>query len=350
MSLISPPARVRTLTACVAVGALTFSGCGVAAETTAATVNGETITDAQVEQAARVQAIGNLPLAEDDPVPLEVQRRALSFLIAGRLLQDEQADLNIDAPAGLADALGAQLQADPAFAKLSDGEQSDLVSTAVAVVPPQQGADGSQPPGVAAAIQQALVSDPAARATFRAEHPQMFRELCADIAQAQPDDADELNRLMAKDPAAGFEKFGQLNQCQTAAATNGLVPRSSPQWPTLSAVLSGPIDTLVGPIASTVANPDPAAQGGGDSISLTRWVRPTGSHELDDTEATSFVSSLDGEALLTLLALQPGSVDIDSRYGDVLTVGPPDGLQVARVAPNGSGAVSSSASRPGQAP
>ena len=74
-------------------------------------------------------------------------------------------------------------------AKLSDGEQSDLVSTAVAVVPPQQGADGSQPPGVAAAIQQALVSDPAARATFRAEHPQMFRELCADIAQAQPDDS-----------------------------------------------------------------------------------------------------------------------------------------------------------------
>ena len=106
----------------------------------------------------------------------------------------------------------------------------------------------------------------------------------------------------------------------------------------------------MGPIASTVANPDPAAQGGGDSISLTRWVRPTGSHELDDTEATSFVSSLDGETLLTLLALQPGSVDIDSRYGDVLTVGPPDGLQVARVAPNGSGAVSSSASRPGQAP
>jgi len=342
MPLISRSVRARSLVVLTTAGALLAGGCGLAAETTAATVDGEAISNTQVEQAARIQAIGNVALGEDDPVPIEVRRRALSFLIAGRLLQREQVELNIDAPAGLADQLAEQLQADPAFAGLSEGEQSDLVGAAVALSTPQPTADGSQALGVPEAIQQALVSDPAARDAFRTAHPQMFRELCADVAEAQPDQADELNRAMAEDPDAAFETYGALDQCQTAAASNGLVPGSSPQWPTLRAVLSAPVGEVVGPITTPVANPDPTAQGGGDTIELTRWVRPTGSRQLDDAGAADFVSGLDANTLLSLLALDEGLVQVDPIYGDVLTVGPPDGLQVIRVEPNGSGAASTS--------
>lgn len=136
MSLFPAGNRARPLAIVAAIGALVLSGCGVAAESTAATVNGKTITDTQVEQAARVQAIGNVALGEDDEVPLEVRRRALSFLVAAQLLKDEQARLNLDEPDGLADQVASQLQADQAFARLSDGEQNDLVSAAVVLSTP----------------------------------------------------------------------------------------------------------------------------------------------------------------------------------------------------------------------
>lgn len=347
MSLISSRIRARSLVVIVALGALVLSACGVAAESTAATVNGEQITDTQVEQAARVQAIGNVALGEGDEVPLEVRRRALSFLIAARLLKDEQARLNLDEPEGLADQVASQLQADPAFVGLSDGEQNDLVSAAVVLSTPPPAPDGSEALGLPQQVQQALTSDPAARRRFRQAHPQMFRELCADVAEAQPDEVDEVGDAMAEDPDAAFEQFGVLDQCQTAAASSGQVPVSSPQWSTVSAVLSGTIGEIDGPITVTVPNPDPTGANDGDTIDLTRWIRPQGSRSLDDARAAEFVSSLDANSLLYLLALQTDNVQIDPRYGDLLTVGPPDGLQVVRVQPNGSGAASPAAPEPG---
>lgn len=343
MSLFPAGNRARPLAIVAAIGALVLSGCGVAAESTAATVNGKTITDTQVEQAARVQAIGNVALGEDDEVPLEVRRRALSFLVAAQLLKDEQARLNLDEPDGLADQVASQLQADQAFAKLSEGEQNDLVSAAVVLSTPPPGPDGTQAAGLPLQIQQTLTSDPAARRRFRQAHPQMFRELCADVAEAQPDQIDEVRRAMAADPDAAFEKFGALDQCQTAAASNGLVPVSSPQWSTVNAVVSGAIGEVDGPITATVSNPDPSGVSGGETVEQTRWVRPQGSRSLTDAGAAEFVSSLDANSLLYLLALQTDDVQIDPRYGDMLTVGPPDGLQIVRVQPNGSGAATPAA-------
>ncbi len=344
MSLFPSSSRARSAVAiAAAVGALVLSGCGAAAETTAATVNGETITDTQVEQAARVQLIGGVALGEDDEVPLEVRRRALSFLVAARLLKDEQARLNLDEPAGSADQVANQLQPDSAFAKLSDGEQNDLVSAAVVLSPPPPAADGSQTAGVAEQVKQALTSDPGARRRFRQAHPQMFRELCADVAEAQPDQRAEVAKAMAKDADAAFEEFGALGQCQTAAASNGLVPVSSPQWSTVNAVVSGPIGEVEGPIIATVPNPDPTGANEGDTLDLWRWIRPLGSRPLNDARAAEFVSSLDANSLLYLLALQTEDVQIAPEYGDILTVGPPDGVQIQRVQPNGSGAATPAA-------
>ncbi len=171
----------------------------------------------------------------------------------------------------------------------------------------------------------------------------MFRELCADVAEAQPDQVDEVRKAMAADPDAAFEKFGALDQCQTAAASNGLVPVSSPQWSTVNAVVSGAIGEVDGPITATVSNPDPSGASGGETVEQTRWVRPQGSRSLTDAGAAEFVSSLDANSLLYLLALQTDDVQIDPRYGDMLTVGPPDGLQIVRVQPNGSGAATPAA-------
>lgn len=347
MSLFPSSICARPAAIVAATCALVLSGCGVAAESTAATVNGETITNTQVEQAARVQAIGNVALGEDDEVPLEVRRRALSFLVAARLLKDEQARLNLDEPAGIADQVAGQLQNDTAFNQMSEGEQNDIVSSFVTISAPQPAADGSQALGVPQQIQQALISDPAARRRFRQAHPQMFRELCADVAEAQPDQVEEVTKAMADDPDAAFEKFGVLNQCQTAAASNGLVPVSSPQWSTINAVVSGPVGEIAGPITAPVPNPDPTGANQEDTIDLTRWVRPLGSRPLDDARAAEFVTSLDANSLLYLLALQTDDVKIDPLYGDLLTVGPPDGLQIARVAPNGSGAATPAQPAPG---
>ena len=82
---------------------------------------------------------------------------------------------------------------------------------------------------------------------------------------------------------------------------------------------------------------------GGETVEQTRWVRPQGSRSLTDAGAAEFVSSLDANSLLYLLALQTDDVQIDPRYGDMLTVGPPDGLQIVRVQPNGSGAATPAA-------
>lgn len=340
MPLIPRSTRARSLGVVAAAGALLATGCGVAAETTAATVNGVAITDEQVERAARIQLIGNVPLGEDDPVPVELRTRALSFLIASRLVQDEQAELNLDVPPELAEIVGDQLEQDTAFTKLSDGEKSDIVAANVALYPGQATAAGDQGPFMAQQILQALTSDPTAREAFRAEHPQMFRQVCADLAQAPPDTADEVAQAMAEDPDAAFETFGRLDQCQTAVATNDLVPRSSPQWPIYRALFSAPVGEVAGPLKIPVLNPDPATQGGGDTIDISQWVRPTGSRTLDDAESAEFVSSLGSENLVQLLALQPGSVEIDSRYGDTFLVGAPEDWQVVRLQPNGSGVAS----------
>lgn len=329
--------RVRSFAVIAVVGALLAAGCGVASETTAATVYGEAITDSQVERAARVQVIGNVVLGEDEEVPMAVRRRALSYLVAARLLQTEQARLNLDDPEGLADQVASQLQTDPAFKSLSEGEQNDLVSSAVVLSGPPPAPDGSQALAVIQQVQQALISDPAARKKFRQAHPQMFREVCFDVAEAQPDEAEALNNAIAEDPDAAFEEFGALGQCQTAAAGDGMVPGTSPQWSSFNALFSGTVDELVGPFSVTVPNPDPAAFEGGDSLEITRWIRPHGSRPLDDAGAAEFVSMLDANGLLSLLALQPNDVEIDPRYGDLLTAGPPDSLQVVRVQPNGSG-------------
>ncbi|MEZ5380287.1 MAG: hypothetical protein R2754_00675 [Microthrixaceae bacterium] len=307
----------------------------MAAETTAATVDGETITEAQVEQAARIKLIGNVALEEDQPVPIEVRRRALSFLIGARLFQVEQARLNVDAPEGLADEVGRQLEQDPAFAKLSDGDQFDLVSAAVVLSSPPAAADGSVSPGVPEDLQQVLVSDPAARAKFRRAHPQLFREICADVAQATPEDAPKVEAAMKRDADAAFEEFGSVNQCQASVGGN-LVARSSPQWAIVQAVNTTPVGDLAGPITTPVANPDPAD--GGETVDISTWVRPVGVRNLTEEEGAELAQSLDGSTMLSYLALDSGYVKIDPRYGDIFAVGPPDGLQVLRIHPNGSGA------------